>query len=216
MTPNAGSFAIPRADAGSLTGSALPTSGGVGLAGPGTIGDQFATLIAHWDEARFLSKPAAVRHMMLLRQRGQGGTFETEQQAFNARVEVAKNLNPGDFDWEIDVYNAGFNAYITLTIRAQGPHGLGTATPNLAMPPAPAVDLNSVTTPQPFSEWIAVLSPAGDNGVDSQWLPNPDDKGEVGSTWGPGIAKRTTSLGTYTKKRYIQNSVYYDRWVRTA
>lgn len=215
------SFQIPRPDAGSFTGGPLPTSQGVGLAGPGTIGDQYATLIAHWNEARFLSKPAAVRHMMMLRQRGQGGTFDTEAQALKARIDAAENLDPniyaGTYDLLIDVYHAGFNAYETLVLRSQNPFGTETTPlPDLAHLPLPAPDLNESSTPQPFSEWMSVGAPAdGGNGVGSQWTPSPDDKSEIGSTWS-GLAKRTNTKGTYTKMRFLPWGVILDRWVRTA
>lgn len=186
---------------------------GVGLAGD--ISDQFVGLINQWNEARLLSKPVAVRAMMLMRQKGQGGEFLTEALALEARIAAAAQLSPLDFDLLIDVYHAGLNAYETLVLRSQNPFaGAANPMPDLSHPFAPASDLGS-SRDQPFSEWIAELSPLGDNGVGSKWHPNSDDKRSVGDTW-TGLAKRTSTSGTYKKARTLPWGVIQDRWVRVA
>lgn len=201
----------------------LPTSGaspaasgnqaspeGVGLAG--SLTDQYTGLINRWNQARLLSKPEPVRRMMLLRQKGQGGAFDTEALALEARLAAARNLNPSDYDLLIDVYHAGFNAYETLVLRALNPFGgANNPMPDLAHPPAPASDLTS-SGPQPFSEWIAVHA-WKDGGIDDQYDPLPTDKSEIGATWS-GIAKWTPTAGQYQKKRFLPFGQILDRWVR--
>lgn len=189
---------------------------GVGLGGPEDINNQLNALVAQWNTARILSKPAAVRAMIMMRQKGQGGTFDTEALALEARLKAASFLEPGSYDELIDVYHAGFNAFETLMLRSLNPFGgVNTPPPNLAALPLPAVDLG-ITAAQPFSEWIAELSPAGDNGIGSKWHPNSDDKRTIGDTWGPAIAKRTSSPGVYKKMRYLPGGYIQDRWVRIS
>lgn len=185
---------------------------GVGLAG--SLTDQYTGLINQWNQARLLSKPEPVRRMMLLRQKGQGGTFDTEALALEARLAAARNLNPADFDELIDVYHAGFNAFETLSLRSMNPFGgASNPMPDLSKPPAPASDLTS-SGPQPFSEWIAVHAwKAG--GIDDQYDPLPTDTSDIGATWS-GIAKRTATAGQYQKKRFLPFGQIQDRWVRIS
>lgn len=186
---------------------------GVGLGGPEDIKNQLNTLIAQWNTARILSKPPAVRAMILLRQKGQGGNYDTEPLAREARQHAAANLDPTTFDQLIDVDHAGLNAYETLMIRAMNPPlGMSVPMPDLAHPFAPYPDLTAAG-PQPFSEWVTVQNDAWDSGVGSQWTPLPDDKTPIGETW-KGLAKRTATAGVYQKKRFLPGGYVLDRWVR--
>lgn len=166
--------------------------------------DQFNALVVAWNAAYVLSKAKPNRDMMFLRAKGQGGTFDTEPQAVEARIQAAANLS--DVDYVTDVLQGGLGAFQTLTVRANNPFGGAvSAVPDLSKPPLPSSYLASGGD-QPFVEWGSHTS----EGV-ACWDALVSDKTEVGSTW-TGVAKHASVAATYVKVRDYPWGVIRDRY----